>query len=322
MAEQRGFEEAAAEILDAMADEVDVLRVGTLGSGADLFVIVLRAAFAKCFDFARSAFGDRTTAPFFVLGTLRGIVEDTIVLTTLSDVPEPERGEVLSSWMTFNLEDDMVSQRDYFAADGRGQIVLARSDDEPRTKAKAKLFDAIKAAGLHPGWGTGNMKEWARTSGLLEVYEFHYAAASRLVHFSPRVLLRTGWSKDAGPDAEWTFSVTNFERYYEQYHQVWGCDLLVRFVRRLGDLLEVTPELDRHIEHLEAAIADELRLPELVTFEELNLEPPPPMIRVLSRVVAESAEDPSERAGLMSAALDALNPTAPAERPPSDEVES
>jgi hypothetical protein len=104
------------------------------------------------------------------------------------------------------------------------------------------------------------------------------------------VLLRTGWSDSVGPDAEWTFRITNFSPYYDRFHMVWSCDLLARFVRKLGAALGVSPAFAERIGEIEAAIDRELRLPELVTFEEMNQKPPAAVLQILSRVVAESAD--------------------------------
>lgn len=296
--ESESFNETAVKALEAIAGEVEDLRRTKLGSNGEVFDCVLRAAFAKSYDFARSAFGEREDGvPFFVLGTLRGIVEDIIVLATLTIVEESRRDMILSLWMKFNVEDDMVRQRDFFAADGRGQVVLARSGDEARSEAKSRLAKSIADAGLDPGRGTGNMREWAVRSGLLSIYEFHYAAASRLVHFSPGVLLRTGWGESADPDADWTFRVTNFGSYYDWFYRIWSCDLLAHFVRKLGAPLGVSPALAERVREIEAALKRELRLPELVTFEEMNLQPPAAIWQIAARVTAEIADDPGRELG-------------------------
>lgn len=113
----------------------------------------------------------------------------------------------------------------------------------------------------------------ARQTNVEDLYRFLYHATSEWVHFSPRLLMRMGWGEDREVGATFRFSTTHFDDYYRQFNQTYSAYLLVRLVESFSAELEIT-EVDDIISRLKAALEDELRWPELVTYEEMNVDPP------------------------------------------------
>lgn len=76
---------------------------------------------------------------------------------------------------------------------------------------KNRLFPCVEHMAIDPG--------------LKPLYDFLYHATSRMVHFSPNVLLRMGWYDKDGPIV---FSSHSFYKYYESFNKFYAPYLLVQ----------------------------------------------------------------------------------------------
>ena len=82
----------------------------------------------------------------------------------------------------------------------------------------------------------------------------------------------------------------NFSQYYIEFNQVYSLMLLLKLVRGpAGSLLPVTTQ--KLINTLENRLNEPIRWPEAVTFEELNLESPGSIMRILLRSAHEIKGD-------------------------------
>ncbi len=110
----------------------------------------------------------------------------------------------------------------------------------------------------------------AKSQNLLLLYDYLYNATSRLVHFSPGTLLRMAWFdpkdgiKRCNPNA--------FDRYYSEFARFYSTHLLAAFVTRFKIKLRLSAELVSAIDEKLKIVNTLVRWPELITFEELNVD--------------------------------------------------
>jgi hypothetical protein len=254
-----------------------------------IFGCALRAALAKSFEF--TAFVHTEPAPehgFFVTSTLRGVCEDLIVLSFIHKLAPETRNEALGLLMAKAVADGISAQSVFFEFARPWQPVL-----KPPKDGQTDTDNKLKTIAASLGW-TGK-KAWpstwfmAKASGLAPIYSFVYATTSKWVHFSPHVLLRMGWggSKDDSSDeTKWDFTTQNFVPYYVDFNRVYALMLLLRMLRGPSNPLLPSDVLPT-IEALERQLEKPLRWPEDVTFEEMNINGPGTIARILLRAAHE-----------------------------------
>ena len=108
----------------------------------------------------------------------------------------------------------------------------------------------------------------AKKVGLSDLYEFLYAATSEVVHFNVRIALRSGWGAQKG---EFSFSPSNFSMYYQHFARTYSAYLLLRFCRTFRSALTLSSAFMNAIDSVEVVLESEIRWPEIVTFEEMNV---------------------------------------------------
>jgi hypothetical protein len=214
------------------------------------------------------------------MATLRGQCEDYITLTYLSS--RAERDEVIARHMSEYLRHGLVRQTKFFSENRPWQ---------PIVKASSQDLNGTIPPRRPRVQGFVDVAQMARAMGLDSIYEFIYHATSETVHFSPHFLLRMGWGDkvhavDQAAGNVWQFSTANFERYYTEFNRIYSLYMLLRlinvFIAEFADATQVS----RLVAALEHENAEQLRWPELVTFEELNLDSPSPLVRIMMKVVA------------------------------------
>ena len=115
--------------------------------------------------------------------------------------------------------------------------------------------------------------QMATDGKLIKLYDYLYSASSSHVHFNPHIILRTGWSKDLDERPQvHKFSTNNFDQYYEDFIIYYGCFLFVEMIKAFKKDLNLTKEFLNHYKAIKSILEKEKRIPELVTFEEFNIE--------------------------------------------------
>lgn len=109
-------------------------------------------------------------------------------------------------------------------------------------------------------------------SKLKSLYDYLYHATSKTVHFSPNILLRTGWYKSLNDPI--VFSVKNFNNYYDTFNSFYGSYLFVQFCTSFKKALKLDVKFLSIVKSIKITLDDFNYFPELVTFEELNLKRP------------------------------------------------
>jgi Family of unknown function (DUF5677) len=275
--------------------EIQVLTRGNGSFTTDgLFRCVVRAAMVKATEFAKTA-GIAQAEPFFLTATLRGICEDLIVLSFISGFDD--RDEIVHALNENNVAEALRRQRVFFIAERPWQPVITDVDGHLE-KVAANLKDIAKRHGWkrrgQPTFPT--VREMAKQRGLLPLYEFMYAATSQWVHCTPHLLLRMGWSngqtgRTVSDETNWSFSTKHFKKYYAEFNRVYSAYLLTLLLRQFLDDFEQKQEVSELLDKLVIELNGIIRWPELVTHEELNLEPPGVLMRFLLRAQAEESEN-------------------------------
>jgi Family of unknown function (DUF5677) len=251
----------------------------------DFFQISLRAAFAKIYDFNSFVSSlSSSSHSFYHTATLRGICEDLIVLKAIKDIPGQDRSNLVMYLQLNEMYETMRTQGRFFK-NNHHQIVLdekfadKRSDDE-----FTKAMDIYKQHGFQIGKYGPSVKSLAKRANLSDLYDFFYAATSAWVHFSPHILLRMGWG--AAPEASTTFTFTtkHFSAYYRNFNAIYGTYLFVLFCETFQSNLSLNSKTKKYLEELQEYINAILRWPELLTFEEMNLEAPNLIVQAIYSV--------------------------------------
>lgn len=271
--------------LRVIVDEIGTASMDDVG----MYGCVLRAAVVKAFEFALLLTSeDPLPHSFFLTSTLRGICEDLITLTFISDLSPEDRNEALNLLMSANINDGIISQAEFFLELRPWQPVLKpRNESETNTQELRELAKKLGWNGKQPWPSVWYM---AKVQGLEAFYRYLYSATSKWVHFSPQVLLRMGWGgskDDLGSHTKWKFTTSHFLRYYTEFNRVYSLLLLLKLMR--GPAAHIIPaEAVAPLNGLKQYLDELLRWPEAVTFEELNFEGPSPFMRTALRMMHES----------------------------------
>ena len=244
-----------------------------------LFSACLRASFSKAFEFVDFAFNQADTErAFFVVAGLRSICEDIIYLSFGAGIGPRDRETMIKSKMLLELDEGIRRQADFFNAFRVLQPVLSGGvSGKGIDRAKTELCGVWRAN----GWP--NMKKGQHPTtrdiankvdpGLLGiVYNYFFRLTSKMVHFSPQHLLRTGW----GPDdfSTTAFSTTNMGPYFTAVAQIYGAFLFCLYFEYFGRFLRPGPKNQRIVASLRKDIVMHSRWPEMITFEEMNMKLP------------------------------------------------
>lgn len=252
--------------------------------GEGMFMAMLRASFAKAFEYARYCNrikgNTANEGAYFAASALRGTCEELIALKFIRKLPASERDEVIAIEMGRSLAKAIDEQAKFFKAVRPFQpVILFR----PNPGLDSKQNDRIDEIGRKTGLWTPNrgklppIKQMSDNVGMLPIYDYFYRITSDVVHFNPRIALRSGWGKN--PE-KGRFSTTNFSRYYLFYGQIYGTFLFIQLCHAFHQDLALSKSFMKRLSAIDAQLSEILRWPEAVTFEEMNLRKPTWLLRV------------------------------------------
>lgn len=289
---------SVSQLLNELSPLLDGTVRGSIG-GVGHYGCALRAAVAKSLEFTRSVWIDPPPSDsFFRTATLRGICENFIVLAFIGQLSPEDQNRAIALLMEANLVAGLEAQKNFFQQQRPWQPVLPPAALSPTVDRE----DQLRALSAQLGW-TGRQtwpSVWFMAKRCSEepLYRYLYSASSKWVHFSPHLLLRMGWggsADDLNDNTEWHFTTAHFVRYYTELNQTYALFLLLRILRGPASSLVSTESsgiLDRLLERLD----EQLRWPETVTFEEMNLVAPGPIQRILLRAGHSSSASSVDRA--------------------------
>jgi hypothetical protein len=241
------------------------------------FLNCLRASLSKSFEFCLEVYEGRSDRMvfFFLAPSLRSICEDLIVLSYMTKMSRSDRNELILLLMHEEMASRIAAQSKFFELARPDQLVV-RSGSIDQTG----LEDSIRQIWKRNGWA-GLTSSWMPTTRqiaeknhidvLSTLYDYIYRLTSGAVHFNPGVLLRTGWGKS---DRLAHFSVKNFNPYWVEYARTYGLLLFCCYFELFGRLLRPDRKIARLVIELRFDLVGQMRWPEMVTHEELNLKPP------------------------------------------------
>ena len=242
------------------------------------FTLCVRASFAKSFqfiDYAYTQTGPDFNSAFFLVPALRSITEDLIILRFLSTLPASDREVVVNGLMSLEYDDQITKQSEFFSSMRWSQPILRSSLTE---QARTSHKDAVKNVWRNHGWPnlrrkqppTRDIAKKCDPEFLPIIYDFFFSLTSGVVHFNPRVLLRSGWGQY--PSA--TFSMHNMSKYYADFAKIYGAFLFSLYFDFFGRFLRPGDANRALVRDLRRQLSNLGRWPEMVTFEEMNMEVP------------------------------------------------
>ena len=104
------------------------------------------------------------------------------------------------------------------------------------------------------------------------VYNFIYRLTSSAVHFNPQMLLRSGWGDRSMKEIK--VSSGNMNLYYVSLNQIYGSFLLCLYFEFFGRFLKPRQEEKIIVKEIREYLQDRSRWPEMITFEEMNIDVP------------------------------------------------
>ena len=250
------------------------------GKDFDVYLATLKSAFAKSYDFARLAYraplGRADESSFFMTAGLRGICEDIIALKFIAQFPEDIRQEVMLLEMSTSVRKAIRVQSKFFKRERPFQPVLTPRKSDDTSKEKQQYANIGARTGLRmikdklPA-----IEQMAVNVGLKELYEYLYRVTSETVHFNVRVALRNGWGTLPGTVQ---FGTKTFCKYYLSVNQTYGAFLFCLISETFAGELGLNSNFLEAVAQLRKELNRELRWPEPVTFEEMNVPPPSPIL--------------------------------------------
>lgn len=234
----------------------------------------LKSSFVKLVEFNEFIHSTRKYEfSFFYLATLRGICEDLIVLTFLSKFHKRDRNKLILMLAAKQWGESIKAQTIFFTRNRPRQWVIMHTRDKTE-KDLANLSNETKKLKKKLGLGARaklpSVKQMAAYSGMSDLYDYLYHATSKVVHFSPHVLMRMGWGDlEKGP---FVVSTKNFYPYYRAFNEFYGSFLFIKYVDEFQKYLHLSQRIIEYRDVIERVIGKKKRWPELVTFEEMNLD--------------------------------------------------
>lgn len=287
------FLERFSDDLKALQPFIDKFRRGAINHDGT-YRLLVRSSISKCYDFCTLlTSGQPVASEFYLVATLRGIAEDLIFLKALQVVQSELRDELLLKSGRIRWLENLALQHAFFSKNRPFQPILPphRDQDSKLRTLTLEVQQLWSNIGCPIG---GKMtkpttKMLAQRAGLLELYEYIYSVASDMVHFNPMVLLRSGWETDESDVIE--FSANHFRIYYQHFGIVYGTHLLTLYFTEFETLLATPDDVSKRVQSIRKSLTLIPRWPEIVTFEEMNIEPPDYRMSAFLATIFQASQD-------------------------------
>ena len=246
----------------------------------NIFLSCLKASFVSTFEFVDMASKEEIGSAFFLTPALRRPTEDIIYFRFLSRHPRKVREKILMDMMALEVMRNLKHQDSFFSKFRPYQPVIKEQETDID-----KIEESVRSFWRNNGWPNLNnrvsppIEQIARKSDpeLLDiVYNFIYRLTSGTVHFNPQILLRSGWGDRLMKKMK--VSPRNMDPYYVSVNQVYGSLLLCLYFEFFGRFLRPQQEEKMMVKELRECLQNIFRWPEMVTFEEMNIDVPKPTI--------------------------------------------
>jgi hypothetical protein len=285
-----GAPQSVREVLGSMEELILSTAHGSTREDG-FFLACVRAALAKNYEINRFIHDHKPGVhDFAVTASLRGVCEDIIALRFIATFSKEHREEAVAVLMLKSVMELMQEQHKFFEKYRPSQPILEAKDVAAQIHSlRLRLRQMRKSYRWkkHREWPS--VQEMADFTELRPLYDFLYAATSCFVHFSPSNLIRMG-----APDEEQLkFSTANFTDYYSAFNRFYGLFLLITFCTKFANMLGIKEQIREPVEKLMKHLDEELRWPELITIEELNVPSVSTMLRMMAHNARKAVEAPA-----------------------------
>jgi Family of unknown function (DUF5677) len=252
-----------------------------------VFALSLRASLAKAYELSVEVHTPRKNrSAFFLVPSLRSVCEDLVVLSFVAQMSRTDRNQLVMLLMAHEVALRLRTQEKFFKTFRPDQPVLGPGASDPKS-----IEDSVREIWKRYGWPRLD-KAWMPPVGQIAekshpeifglLYDYIYRLTSGMVHFNPHVLLRSGWGKLPVV----SFSPKNFDAYYTEVTKTYSLLLLCLYFEVFPKILRASSPVRKIVADIREDLFRHLRWPEMVTFEEMNLEPP--SSRSILRIFARS----------------------------------
>lgn len=208
-------------------------------------------------------------------------MEDIIILESIHKLPSEKRERLLRGMQLLETSERISTQWTFFQKYRPFQPVI------DRTISIEDARNDIETIWRESGWAKFEAKPKSivppviqlaqkLAPGILDIlYEFIYRLSSSTVHFSPQTLLRMGWGHvDEKNSISGTISIKHMANYHKAFCQIYGLLLFTFFFELFPEEINATDAEQSGIVNMRKHLLEELRWPEMITFEEMNLSVP------------------------------------------------
>jgi len=247
-----------------------------------VFSALVRSSFIKNYEFIKFVYLESNfEGYFFMTSFLRSIVEDIIMLEFIHHLSLDKREKLLRGIQLLEVKERVIKQWDFFQKYRPFQPVISEGYSLEEVRVE------VQTIWRENGWSKFEVTpkklfpptvELAKklAPGILDIlYEFIYRLSSSTVHFSPQTLLRMNWGNvDSENNMCGTISVNHLANYQKNFCRIYGALLFSFFFEFFPEEIAATSTEQAIIVNVRKNLLKELRWPEMITFEEMNLAVP------------------------------------------------
>ena len=249
------------------------------------FKTILHAGFFRVLDYSLGIYRKKNPPDesIFLISGLRAICEDLIYIIAISKWSIEDANMYVKNTIIYEFEKDIQAQHQFFKEKNPSSLYIKPSDLSQRFRINNNNLVHFWKTN---GYSNSEVKlpsvfQIAQKNGLESLYNFLYHATSKSVHHSLYYLFRMGWGNENCEKNEFHFCAGNFNTYYFNFCRFYGVYLLYLYYKYLGSKIGIKRLLSNEMSLLLKMQKGELRWPEIVTFEEMNMKPPSSFIRAL-----------------------------------------
>jgi hypothetical protein len=271
------------KLKDAFAEIEEHYKSAIIGDfKSDAFLCVIKAAFAKNFEFNLLCNNfSHSQDSFFLMPALRGICEDLITIKYLKEHIKIDLDRLIMHLTAKSTLEGTIVQKSFFDHYKPEQIILQFDNAEKElASVDDKIKDIFQQNGLKGDKEFPSVSHMATDAKLIKLYNYLYYATSKTVHFEPGILMRLGWAKDM-TSTTFTFTTKNYNQYYFNFCSYYAAFLFIEFFRAFKKDLGLDTKIKKQVKEIQTILDDQIRMPEIVTFEECNIKPPSMIIQLL-----------------------------------------
>lgn len=269
------------EKIKDLYNKIDIQELQSVNlKSVSSFHLTIKIAFCKCFQLNQKIhekiFDENS---FLYLSMLRGICEEVIILKFINEVvSEEDKSKLIKSIMKASTLKELKEQSSFIKKYRPTQPVL---DEKLMDYFSAEEIPTILNRNDINGNRIPPTAQMADKVGLKELYNFIYRASCSFVHFNPRIMYRTVWYENDEMDKA-NISITNFNKYYFSFNSFYSSYLFGLLYTNFKEYLNLNKETEEVIEEIMETVRKKIHFPDLVTFEENNLQRPKTELTIIN----------------------------------------